>query len=165
MSLYEVATHEALPADQDAETRVVQSHDLGLRLIRTGPTDRATNCHGWVFTGGRYWMDGGDIVRILHDNSYEAVSVPRAGDLAIYRDASGQPVHSSVVRTVGEDGLVLVESKWSFMGRYLHRIDDYCFATSWTYYRSPRTGHLPGRRGRRTFRAEVVRVSNKILGS
>jgi len=140
--LYEVAVHEALPADRAAETRLVQSRDLGLRLIRTGATDRASNCHGWVFSGGRYWIDAGDVVPILHDNGYEALSVPRAGDLAIYRDQSGQPVHSSLVRAVGEDGLVMVESKWSFMGRYIHRVEDYCFATSWTYYRSQRSGHL-----------------------
>ena len=82
------------------------------------------------------------MVRILHDNGYETVSVPQAGDLAIYHDARGRLVHSSVVRAVSPDGLVMVESKWSFMGRYLHRVQDYCFATSWTYQHSRRTGHL-----------------------
>ena len=57
---------------------------------------------------------------ILADNGYVVVDEPREGDIVIYRDGLGQVQHTGLVRFVGTDGLVLVESKWGSLGIYLH---------------------------------------------
>ena len=100
-------------------------------------------CHDWVFTGGRYTLTG-DPQAILEDNGYAEVQLPRAGDLAVYRDqSSGTLMHTGVVRSVGEGGAVLVESKWAWMGRYLHPAGVYCYPGAvCTFYHSARSGHL-----------------------
>jgi len=36
------------------ENRFLVANHTGDRLIRRQPADDRTNCHGWVFTGGRY---------------------------------------------------------------------------------------------------------------
>jgi hypothetical protein len=101
------------------------------------------NCHGWIFTGGRYWIPVEDVDLILDDNGYGRVPAPVPGDLAIYRDADGTPVHTGVVRAGGGDGPVLIESKWGGMGRFVHPPQVHPYGeTTITYYRSPRRGHL-----------------------
>jgi len=110
-------------------------------LICTGPAEAGYNCHGWVFTGGRYWIDGVEVERILAENGYQRVTTPRPGDLAIYRNDS-EITHSAVVRTVEADGLLLVESKWGQLGRYIHPADKLNFGHPPVYYRSSRQGHL-----------------------
>src|SRR5262249_33256339 len=44
------------------------AHRFPLTLIRTAGPDPASNCHGWVFAGGRFWIDGSDVEIILADN-------------------------------------------------------------------------------------------------
>jgi hypothetical protein len=139
--LCDVGLHKTLPEDEAAEASMIQAEQRALRLIRTAPASRDSNCHGWVFTGGRYLIDGGHVERILTDNGYHRVTTPRPGDLAIYRSKVGHLAHSAVVR-MADNGLVLLESKWGHLGRYLHKPEDYCFAVSWNYYRSSRTSHL-----------------------
>lgn len=63
------------------------------------------------------------------------------GDLAIFRDEADQISHTAVVRAICDDGTVLVESKWSWMGVFLHRAGDSFYGESYTFYRSARTGH------------------------
>jgi len=109
------------------------------RIIRTAPPDKTSNCHGWVFTGGRYCLVGRDVELILRDNGYEQVSDPMAGDLVIYRDG-GEIVHTGLVRATGD--LTMVESKWSVGGRYLHAPADQGFGRSWAYYRTARASHV-----------------------
>jgi hypothetical protein len=41
-----------------------------------------------------------------------------------------------------EGARVLLESKWAWIGRYLHPPDATPFGQDCTYYHSPRTGHL-----------------------
>jgi len=142
LPLFGVADHATRPVDEAAETRLIQDHSLALHLIQVGKPDRATNCHGWVYTGGQYCIDSADVATILQDNGYEAVSTPHVGDLVIYRDSRGQIDHSAVVRVVTEDGQVLLQSKWARLGCFLHAPRDYPLAKEWTYYRSPRAGHL-----------------------
>lgn len=102
------------------------------------------NCHGYVFTGGRFWVHGGQVPRILEDNGYAPISVPMAGDLAVYRNSLGVVVHTGVVRGLADDGVILVESKWGNIGRFLHPHDRHIYTEveSCTFYRSPRDGHL-----------------------
>ncbi|HZT80490.1 MAG TPA: hypothetical protein VFA26_09715 [Gemmataceae bacterium] len=113
---------------------------LPLRLIRTAPRSRDCNCHGWIFGGGRFWILGKDVATILKDNGYSPVEHPREGDLAIYRGGDGAVLHSALVRGA-PGGVLLLESKWGQLGRYLHGPEDQVYGSGPTYYRSPRSGH------------------------
>src|SRR5258708_6863274 len=57
-------------------------------VIRRGPADERTNCFGFVFVHGRYWVPDTAIDPILTDNGYHPVSDPHPGDVAVYRDAT-----------------------------------------------------------------------------
>jgi hypothetical protein len=122
------------------EHRMLADFGLGERLIRTGPASEVTNCHGWVFAAGEHWISNDDVELILADNGYRAISQPQTGDLAIYRQ-NGKVVHSAIVRTLAENGSTLVESKWGWMGSFIHLANDSCYGQSITYYRAPRVGH------------------------
>jgi hypothetical protein len=129
------------PAPIDEED-FLRRHRLKQGVLHTAPPTHEYNCHGWVFLGGRHWLCGYQVEQVLEDNDYRPVSKPRPGDVAVYRDGAGAVVHSGVVRTAS-DGLVLVESKWGGLGRYLHAPSDHCYGdAACTYYRSPRPGHL-----------------------
>ena len=143
-----VPLYTATPAAGEAaidaarEALYLQHRDLMLSVIRTGDLGLKTNCHGWVFSGGRYWVKGSDVDRILKENSYERVSAPQAGDVAIYRDENGRPYHTGLVRSVAEDGTIIQESKWGALGRFLHTADRNPYSGYvCTYHRSPRAGH------------------------
>jgi len=83
------------------------------------------------------------VEQILRENRYVAVTKPSAGDVIVYRDATGVVQHTGLVKVVGEDGLVLIESKWGELGRYLHAADVRAYMScSATYYRSERGGHV-----------------------
>lgn len=101
------------------------------------------NCHGWVFTEGRYWVGGDEVDKILKDNRYRQVDHPGVGDLVVYRHASTKAVtHTGIVRYVGPNGFVLVESKWGNMGRFMHPHNVHCYLEdNWSFHRSPRKGH------------------------
>jgi hypothetical protein len=109
-------------------------------VVRLAPPSGVCNCHGWVFTGGRYWMRGADVSVILEDNGYEAVSAPQSGDLVVYRDGQGRITHTGMVLAVAEGGTTVVESKWGDLGLYLHPAEFLRYGTP-HFYRSPRTGH------------------------
>jgi hypothetical protein len=137
-----VPTTESLDRPVIDELSFLGRQDLLPRVIRTGPAGRDCNCHGWVFTGGRYWLRGQHVEPVLHDNGYAAVDRPRPGDLAVFRDAERQIVHSGLVRAATDEGLILIESKWGRLGRFLHTPTDHCYRNSTcTYYRSGRAGH------------------------
>jgi len=124
------------------EELLLHSEKLVNQMIRTAGPDATYNCHGWVFTGGLSWVKGEEVDGILTDNGYQPIAQPHAGDVAVYRDEAGTVVHTGIVRATGEKGFVLVESKWGRMGRYIHAPDVQLYASSYTYYRSPRPGHL-----------------------
>jgi hypothetical protein len=111
-------------------------------LIRLAPPTVESNCHGWVYTGGRFAVRSRDVQAILDDNSYSMVAGPQAGDLVIYRDANHQIAHTGLVRLVKEDGSVIVESKWGPLGVYLHPVLAQPYGSRFAYYRSRRDGHL-----------------------
>jgi len=122
------------------EEALVQPWTASGQLLRTAPPDGKSNCHGWVFTGGRYWVKGAEVERILQDNDYRPVTRPVVGDVIIYRNGDGQVTHSGLVK-IAEEGRVLVESKWGRLGCYLHYPDKQIYGKDFTYYRSPRSGH------------------------
>ncbi|HXG12454.1 MAG TPA: hypothetical protein VNK04_22040 [Gemmataceae bacterium] len=118
---------------------------LNGRAIQVGPPDPRTICHGWTFCGGRYMIAAQAVELILQENGYRRVEVPRSGDLIIYWDRPGDGgliVHSGVVKAVGDDGYVLVESKWGTQGRFLHEPKMQPYSPYFGYFRSERKGHL-----------------------
>jgi len=121
--------------------RFIDLHEIDLtQIIRlTGPNS-AANCHGWVFTGGRYGIRDPEIERILTDNGYAEISSPREGDLAIYRNGN-KITHSGIVRIADRSTPILVESKWGPFGVYLHDMNKQPFAGQCKFYRSSRSGH------------------------
>jgi hypothetical protein len=123
------------------EDRVLSELHCYGRVIRIAAADDVCNCHGWVFTGGRYWIPGSEVENILTENGYVAVTDPRPGDLAIYRDAK-EISHTSIVRAIVNGMPPLVEGKWGWMGVFLHPVGDSIYGAKYTYYRSPREGHL-----------------------
>lgn len=134
---------ETRPQDDVAavEGRVLGEMDFVDRVVRVAPAGDECNCHGWVFTGGRYWLAPQDVAHILVDNGYQVVPEPRVGDLAIYTNA-GTIGHTAVVRTAGGGGPVLVEGKWGWMGVFLHPPEGSCYGRQVTFYRGLRAGHL-----------------------
>lgn len=113
----------------------------GQVIVADGASARS-NCHGWVFTGGRYCIPGESVDAILRDNGYANVTDARAGDLVIYRDDAGDPIHTGVVKAVGEGGFVLVESKWGQLDVFWHTAVNGAYGSRFDYWRSARAGHL-----------------------
>jgi hypothetical protein len=125
-----------------AEAREMARIELLGRAMRVAPPDRFYNCHGWIFGGGRCLLPDRVVDSILQENRYEIVEKPAQGDLVVYRNKHGEAYHSATVWAVGADGRVLLESKWGWMGCYLHFPETTPYGQQWTYYRSPRSGHL-----------------------
>lgn len=101
-------------------------------VIQTAPPDDRTVCHDWTF-GGRRYSDGCSVAVLLAD--YRNVLKPRPGDVVVYWSPANESVHSGIVRAVGTGGLVVIESKWGHMGRYLHLTGISHFPSSFTYFR------------------------------
>ncbi len=135
----EPRTPEQLRRSERLTLNDLPSHD---QLIHRGPASDASNCHGWVFAGGRYGLTGRDVETILADNGYAEVRDPHPGDACVYRDDAGGVAHSSLVRAVCDDGTILVEGKWGWMGVYLHPVQSSCYGQSFRYYRTARGSHL-----------------------
>ncbi|MCR4412440.1 MAG: hypothetical protein NUV77_08465 [Thermoguttaceae bacterium] len=131
----------AQSATEFEEAFIAERH-FACRVIRTGDPDPTHNCHGWVFTQGRFALRPEDVEEILADNHYEKVTDPQPGDLIIYRNLDGQIEHTGLVRSVIAGEIVLIESKWGPLGRFLHAPEDQPYGTDYAYYRSPRPGHL-----------------------
>jgi hypothetical protein len=124
-----------------AEEKVLRAQNYGEHVIRKGGPSDATNCHGWVFTGGQFILGPDEVELILKENGYEEVPLPQAGDVVIYR-ANGGITHTALVRYVTEGQPVLVESKWGNLGVFLHPADKSCYGADYTFHRSGRSGHV-----------------------
>jgi hypothetical protein len=137
-------TGEARPPQVTVTPRKIGSpldRPVPPRMIQVGRPDLHYNCHGWTFTGGQYLLDSRSVEQLLQDNGYQKVAKPEVGDLIIYRDEE-TITHSGVVKALGNDGFVLIESKWGLQSRYLHEPDVSNYGSAYEYYRSPRPGHL-----------------------
>ena len=110
--------------------------------IHREDADRMSNCHGWVFTAGRFLLKGRDVDRILCDNNYFVVTAPKTDDVVIYRDDSGLILHTALVQGVLRDGTVITESKWGIDERFLHLPSDQPYSQTYAYYRTDRPNHL-----------------------
>ena len=129
---------EGADLENEFQTPLEQFSEM---LILQAPPTNKSNCHGWVFADGRFIVQGVDVNLILEDNGYELVDEPRENDVIVYRNAVGYALHTGLVRFVGENGLVLIESKWGGQGRYLHYPETQAYSQIYDFYRSPREGH------------------------
>jgi hypothetical protein len=141
VALWELPTDD-VPQLAEADREFVRNYAVEARAIRTAAADSHSNCHGWVFAGGRYWLTPDGVEEILRDNGYHEAANPRAGDVVVYRDPTGKVLHSGIVRGTSDDGRILVESKWGALGRFIHITDDQPYAASPTFYHSDRAGNL-----------------------
>jgi hypothetical protein len=157
LALRPTATRIVTDRGTTLEIMAVMSHDEAYapRGGEGGPesrgaTDAATpqhrynglaNCYGWVFTGGRLWLDDWMVDQILADNGYKPVTTPRPGDVVVYRH-EGTVTHAGIVRTADPGQPVVVEGKFGAGDVLLHQVDQSVYGTDFTYYRSPRPGHL-----------------------
>lgn len=126
------------------ESSYFSSRQLDLSMIRTDAATPNYNCHGYVFSGGRFWVRGAFVEQILRENGYIATTIPRVGGVIVYREnGTGQVCHTGIVRMVLENGSVLIESKLGSCGRFLHPADQQPYPdTNWTYYHTNRGDHL-----------------------
>jgi hypothetical protein len=136
-----VALHQFREPDRIVAAHQVLPPETLRRVIPQDAKGSAANCHGWMFTGGCYLLKSSEVEQILCDNDYRVVTSPRPGDLIVYRNTFNQPVHTGLVKAVGVDGFVLIESKWGRLGVFLHQPFDQRYSTNFAYYRSPRDGH------------------------
>ena len=142
----EVAIREATELRGEAdllkmETTIFTHNSVHDSVIRCQPASDRSNCHGWVFTGGRFWIAGTEVDNILVENGYRVEREPKPGDLVLYR-SDGNLLHTAIVRYVTEGQPVLVEGKWGCTGVYLHAVDKSIYGTGYQFYRSPRLGHV-----------------------
>lgn len=111
------------------------------RFVRLAEPAPVSNCHGWIFTGGKFGIEDEFVPLILADNGYEVVARPSVDDLAVYRRETSV-AHVGVVRAIDGD-TVIVEGKWGPFGVFSHAADWHPY-DAMAYYRSPRRGHLLG---------------------
>lgn len=140
-----VALKEPLPAPEEpdparCEERFLAAAQLNDQVIRRGCGGAQTNCHGWVFTGGRFRLSADDVALILSENGYREVATPAPGDVVVYR-TNGAIGHTGVVRYVTPGEPVLVESKWGDLGVFLHAAERSPYGAEFTFHRSSRSGH------------------------
>ena len=138
-----VQTYEsvgAVPSEHpsEVEAAILTRFALDHRVIRVAGPDLVCNCHGWTFGGGQCWLNSAEAEQILGENGYNPVPVPRCGDVVVYENGSGHPIHSGVVVGLDRAGEVLVESKWAWIGLYIHSVENQPYSTRWEFYHSER---------------------------
>jgi uncharacterized protein YacL (UPF0231 family) len=112
------------------------------RVIRVDGACPRYNCHGWTFTGGRYHVMGDQAELILRENRYYTVTDPRPGDVIAYYDQEGVLAHTGVVKLTDGKGMVVIESKWDLLGRYLHPPEVQPYSGDFAYFRTDRGSNL-----------------------
>jgi hypothetical protein len=139
--LYQLANSSAETIAK-GDQRLVAGMAQKDNLIRIAEASAQTNCHGWVFAGGLCWLSNDSVDVILMENGYQQVDSPSSGDIVIYRDDKGVPIHSGVVRSVWSEGRILVESKWGTLGTFVHFVEHTVYSNQWTFHRTQRPSHI-----------------------
>jgi hypothetical protein len=103
-------------------------------VIQTGPPDESYVCHDWALGHEAKEQVKGEIDEVLRKQGYRRVPRPFLGDVIVYRSPGGSIMHSGVVKAVGKNGFVLIESKWGALGRYLHEPKVEGLEASYAYY-------------------------------
>jgi hypothetical protein len=132
---------EMFTPPEHAEEVVLAAEKYRHHVIRLGESDAACNCHGWIFTGGKFGIRNSEIPAILRDNGYVRVEQASPGDLAIYEEGA-EITHSGLVRIADPNAPILVESKWGPFGVFLHPPEAQPFTGHCQFYRSQRRGHV-----------------------
>lgn len=109
------------------------------KLTRVFDPHLASNCHGWVFTGGRFGIKDEHVAGILADQGYSLVNDPVEGDLAVYF-VDGVVEHTGFVRQ-NVAGVIFIESKWGPFGVFRHPPEAYAFKGTCAFYRTARPHH------------------------
>jgi hypothetical protein len=129
------------PAVVERQTAMLQRFRLREQVIQIPAGWQPCNCHGFTFSDGQYWIPGEEVPKILKDNGYVPMHAPKPGDVAVYRNSADEVMHTGIVHSVNAD-LILVESKWGRMGRFIHPHNRHCYLeTTCTFYRSRRAGN------------------------
>ena len=139
--LYRFATDESR-FEEYASSSEDRFRIFGNAMIYREDADKMANCHGWVFTDGRFLLKGNDVDRILCDNHYVLVTDPRPSDIVIYRNEMGSILHTALVQGILRDGTVITESKWGIDQRFLHLPAKQPYSQHFEYYRTDRPNHL-----------------------
>jgi hypothetical protein len=129
------------PAASALESMLLADERLSQHVIRVADSTAASNCHGWVFTGGKCGIPSTSVDWILADNGYAMVPDAEQGDVIVYRDEYGRVLHTGLVRLAAADGLILIESKWGPLGRFIHPPESQPYGHNFAYYRSLRPNH------------------------
>lgn len=116
-----ILSYESL-LDLEAET-LLRDPQYAFQFIRTANADVSYNCHGWTFRAGKRSVSEAEVMEWIGSPRYKPViTLPQVGDIVLYyRDSV--LCHSGIVQAVSRNGIILVESKWGSLGRFLHRID------------------------------------------
>lgn len=104
-------------------------------VIQTGAADSSAVCHDFTFFESFGIVHNSDIEGVLRQYGFERTESPQIDDVIIYHDSSGIVVHSGIVKAVGKNNFVLIESKWGAQGRFLHEAKVHGIHHQLTYYR------------------------------
>ena len=69
------------------------------------------NCHGVTFGDGKFWINPGEVPKILNGDGYSSVTNPKIGDVALYKNEANVAVHSVTVSGKDKDGNLLGTGK------------------------------------------------------
>ncbi|MBX9680973.1 MAG: hypothetical protein K2X38_19630 [Gemmataceae bacterium] len=129
------------PAIVERQMAMLQRFRLREQVIQIPGGWQPCNCHGFTFADGQFWIPGGEVPKILSDNGYVEMQAPKPGDVAVYRNAEEEVIHTGIVHSANSE-IILVESKWGRMGRFIHPHNRHCYIESTcTFYRSRRAGN------------------------
>lgn len=142
LPLFEPVGRDRRSPPTETDSQAMLGHAAAFHVLRTADPDPNCNCHGWIFTGGAFWVRSEDVPLILEENGYTAVTDPLPNDLIVYYNQEGAVVHQGLVRAAAPDGLILIESKWGVQGCYVHLPQSQAYTSHWRYFRSTRQGHL-----------------------
>ncbi len=110
------------------------------KLTRLQDPDLGSNCHGWVFTGGRFGIKVEHVPAILADHGYFEVSDPLAGDIAVYFE-DGAALHSALIKP-DTRGNIFVEGKYGPFSVFRHAPQDFSFHGHYVFLRTSRVSHI-----------------------
>ncbi len=116
-----LVSKEAL-LDLEAE-KLLHDPQYAFQFIRTAPADVSYNCHGWTFRAGKRSVSDSEVTEWINSPRYKPIITrPMPNDIVIYYE-DNTICHSGVVQSISRNGIILVESKWGSLGRFIHPID------------------------------------------
>lgn len=122
-----VYTGDGYTDEEIAEADETFSQDYP-NVVKLGQQTPKYNCHSYAWYDrselNGYWIE--DVESFIGDSHTVSLSENelQPGDIVVYRNNHGDPVHSAVISSIDHSGTIQCTSKWGFMGLYLHAIDD-----------------------------------------